>query len=173
MAGSFLTNKHVVVAMIIAPILAILAYFAVDSAVSEPPVKAVEGQSYELVAASNCRYKSGRCTLKNGNFKVELVPAFRSERVLKLQLQSEFPLEGAKVAIAPNASASYPPVDMDADSSDQRSWTLQTSLPQGEAPELRLVVVAEGSIYYGDTGLTFTEYQTSFGKDFRENGADD
>lgn len=173
MAGSFLSNKHVVAAMIIAPILAILAYFAVDSMVSEPPVKAVAGQSYELVASSNCRYKSGHCTLKNGDFSVELSPSFRSERVLKLHLQSAFPLEGAKVAIAPSANESYPPIDMEADSKDLRQWTLQTSLPQSDAPELRLVVVANGSIYYGETGLAFTDYQTSFGRDFRDGGKDD
>ena len=48
-------NKHVVVAMLVAPILAILAWFAVDSMVAERAHSAKPGASYKLVAKSNCR----------------------------------------------------------------------------------------------------------------------
>lgn len=54
-----LTNKHVVIAMLVAPVLAVIAYFAVDASVSEPPKAAQPGQSYPLAVRSNCRYTSG------------------------------------------------------------------------------------------------------------------
>ena len=41
-----LTNKHVVIALIVAPILAVIAYFATDAAVGEKPHKAQAGKSY-------------------------------------------------------------------------------------------------------------------------------
>ena len=68
----FLKNKHTVMAMIITPMLAVIAYFATDHLVSEPPQEARPGQSYKLAAKSNCRYQSGICTLKNGDVEVRL-----------------------------------------------------------------------------------------------------
>jgi len=67
-----LTNKHLIIAMIVAPILAVIAYYGVDRVVSETPHKAVKGQSYPLAAKSNCRYKSGECTLKNGDISLTI-----------------------------------------------------------------------------------------------------
>ena len=61
-------NKHFIVALLIAPILAIIAYFGVDIAVSEKPHAAKKGQSYKLVSKSNCRYTSGLCDMENGEF---------------------------------------------------------------------------------------------------------
>jgi len=66
---SFFKNKHVITAMIVAPILAIVSYYAVDLMVKEQPKAAVEGQAYKLIAKSNCRYSSGACDLVNGDFK--------------------------------------------------------------------------------------------------------
>ncbi len=39
-----LTNKHVVIAMLVAPVLAVIAYFAVDASVSEAPKAAQPGK---------------------------------------------------------------------------------------------------------------------------------
>jgi NADH:ubiquinone oxidoreductase subunit 3 (subunit A) len=58
-------NWHVIIAMIVAPILAVLAWFAVDYFVAERPHAAKEGAAYSLIAKSNCRYDSGQCDLEN------------------------------------------------------------------------------------------------------------
>lgn len=166
-ATSILTNKHFIVAMIVTPILAILAYVGVDRAVSEPPHQAEPGASYELVASSSCRYSSGHCTLKNGNFKLHLQPDMRSEHVLGLTLESEFPLQAAKLAITPDADTEYPPLAMTPTSEDGRHWQIRSSVPKGDAPVLRVVAIADDSLYYGETGLAFTVYETSFERDFR------
>lgn len=90
-------NKHFIVALLIAPILSIIAYFGTDMAVSEKPHAAKEGQSYKLVSKSNCRYTSGLCDMENGDFKVK----FRSEKLtnenLELSLHSAHSLEGVKL----------------------------------------------------------------------------
>jgi hypothetical protein len=69
---SILTNKHFVVALIVAPILAIISYFAVDKLVAPEPIAAQAGENFPLVARSNCRWESGKCTLANGDFKVHI-----------------------------------------------------------------------------------------------------
>ena len=65
-------NKHVIIAMIVAPILSILAWFAVGQFTGEQPQVAQPGQSYPLVEKSNCRYESGACDLENQDFKVRI-----------------------------------------------------------------------------------------------------
>lgn len=164
---SFLTNKHFVVAMIVAPILAVIAYFGVDRAVSEPPQKAVAGQDYPLVAASNCRYSSGRCTLKNGDFKVFISTEFHSDKILSLKLEALHPLQRARLALVPDAAANYPPLEMQQVEGDPQHWVITTTLPESAEPLLRMVVEADGSSYFGETGLAFSEYETSFHEDFR------
>ena len=69
---SILKNRHVLVASLVAPLLALLAWFAIDFFTSETPHAAVEGQSYALVEKPNCRYDSGLCGLKNNDFELEL-----------------------------------------------------------------------------------------------------
>ncbi|MBD2858941.1 hypothetical protein IB286_07930 [Spongiibacter sp. KMU-158] len=165
---SFLTNKHFVIALIVAPILAVIAYFAVDRAVTEPPQQAVAGQDYPLVAASNCRYSSGRCTMKNGNFNVTITPEFEAANLLRLHLQSAFPVTKVSLALVPNAEANYPPLEMEQVEGDAQSWVITTTLPESENPLLRLVVEAEGSRYFGETGLAFRDYETSYHEDFRK-----
>ncbi|NOQ87942.1 MAG: hypothetical protein GQ550_03380, partial [Gammaproteobacteria bacterium] len=52
-----LKNKHLILAMFVAPVLAIIAYSSVDTIVSEQPQAAMQGSSYKLAAKSNCRYQ--------------------------------------------------------------------------------------------------------------------
>jgi len=68
------TNKHVIIAMLVAPVLAIMAWFAVDYFIGERPHAAKEGAAYTLIAKSNCRYDSGQCDLENSDFKLNLRP---------------------------------------------------------------------------------------------------
>ena len=50
---SFLKNKHVITAMMVAPLLAVASYFMVDLVVQEPALEPVAGQAYHLIAKSN------------------------------------------------------------------------------------------------------------------------
>lgn len=44
-------NKHLIIALLIAPILSLIAYFGTDLALSEKPHAAKEGESYKLPAS--------------------------------------------------------------------------------------------------------------------------
>ena len=68
------TNKHVIVSLLVAPILAILAWFGVDYLVAEQAQPAEQGTMYPLVARSNCRYDSGQCDLANNDVKMSIRP---------------------------------------------------------------------------------------------------
>lgn len=45
-------NKHFILALLIAPILSIIAYFGTDMALSEKPHAAKEGETYKLASSS-------------------------------------------------------------------------------------------------------------------------
>ena len=65
-------NKHVIIALIVTPILAALAWIGVGQLMGEKPHAARPGQSYPLVEKSNCRYESGACDLENEDFLLRL-----------------------------------------------------------------------------------------------------
>ena len=150
-----LSNKHVVIAMIVAPILAIIAYFATDNLVSEKPHSAVAGQSYPLVAKPNCRYASGRCSLKNGDIELELL-ASTTAGAVNLQLQAQQPLQGAKIALATAAEDSEPRAMSAVDGSNLQ-WQLSLSDWQNDDLRLLLVVSINDSLYFADTEARFIQ----------------
>ena len=149
-------NKHVLTATLIAPVLALLAYFAVNALVGETPHAAEEGKSYQLVEKPNCRYNSGNCGLKNGDFELALSTEDLSGDRISLLLKSVFPLEGVKVALVENETDEKQPVDMRAESTDGLSWSLDMPRPDPDRHRLLLVASADGSLYYGDAAMKFT-----------------
>jgi hypothetical protein len=52
-------NKHILAAVLVAPVLAILSYFGIGYLFGEKPQPALEGQSYRLAEKPNCRWESG------------------------------------------------------------------------------------------------------------------
>ena len=161
------SNKHVIAALLVAPILAILGYFAVDVMVSEKPHRARVGESYPLVAKPNCRYSSGRCSFKNGDFEVHLV--LEEKESLVLTLESEFPLQGGRASlIQPELDNSEPIELVPVDASNTR-WQASYDIPYTGAETLRIVVNHNGTFYFGETVAAFAHYEPSFGKDFRRD----
>ncbi len=163
-------NKHVITAFIVTPILAVLGYFAVDAVVSETPHAAKAGSSYELVELPNCRYSSGICGLKNGEFKINLSTEWLDDTRMELNLKSIAPLEGAKVALIDPSSQELPPQDMMRTDEDGMAWSLPLSLDRFDHDKSRLrVVVSSGDVmYYADASMKFTVYEAIFEKDFRK-----
>jgi len=153
---NILKNKHILTAVLVAPVLAILAYFAIDFMVSEPAQVAEAGQSYLLVEKPNCRYNSGNCELKNGNFELELRAESLDDNRLLLLLKSVFPLEGVKVALAENEADERRPMDMRPMGSDGLVWSLDMARPDPERHRLHLVAASGKSLYYGDVATKFT-----------------
>lgn len=165
---TFFTNKHVITAMIVAPILSVLAYFLVDLAVKEQPQKAVAGNAYKLIAKSNCRFSSGSCDLVNGSFKSTL-RVTQEQGVKTLHLMSENPLQNASVGFVTSSDGETGPFDFVAKVNDGNAWTTELNVPADEYTILRVVLVANGAHYYAETTMGFSNYETSFSRDFRKD----
>jgi hypothetical protein len=165
---NILKNKHFVIALLVAPILALISYFSVDAAVSEVPHVAVSGSEYELVEKPNCRYSSGHCQLNNGDFELELKGTWKDDVHLQLELESEFPLEGVMAAQIDVADSQAIPAQMIALNESRTRWGMMLVNPSIEQSRIRLAASSNQTLYYGDAGLAFVDYKTSFDDDFRQ-----
>jgi hypothetical protein len=152
---NILKNKHVLIAMIVAPILGVVSWLVTSDMVGEKPHAAEEGQSYQLVEMPNCRYDSGICGLKNGDFELKLNTARLDDGRVLLTINSIFPLDGVRVALAENGTDEKRSVEMQAMGDEGLEWSLEMSSPDPEVDRLHLVASSNLSLYYGDAALKF------------------
>ena len=152
-----LKNRHVVVAALVAPVLALIAWFSVDYFFGETPQAAVEGGRYALVEKPNCRWESGGCGLKNNDFELEIVFERLADGGLRLNLDSVFPLEGVMLAVVRDDVEVLPPQAMNAARPGGTAWTLDTIVAQPGEERLRLVASSGGALYYGDVSTAFVK----------------
>ena len=165
---NILKNKHMILAMFVAPVLAIIAYFSVDYMVSEKPQAARQGASYKLAAKSNCRYQSGVCTLKNGDIEVHI----RAHRIvdkegykgIEMSMRSERPIQHAIISHVADDIASEP-VAMNAASAEMKDWKVMLYLADPEKSILRLALNISDAMYYAETTAIFIDYETSFSRE--------
>lgn len=149
------TNKHVISAMLVAPILAILGWYAVGEFIGEKPKAAARGASYPLLEMSNCRYDSGRCGLENEDFKLELVLNSGSTGT-ELRIESAHALDGVMVEVsAPHRDAAEPRAMRASDDSGQR-WILALPSAPGADEHIRLVAGRDGSSWFGEATTRFS-----------------
>lgn len=108
---NFLKNKHIIAAMIIAPILAVMSWFAVDYFVKETPHQIKNGEHYKMLVKPNCRWASGVCELKNNdvNFKIS---STQKKHTNTLTLHSSVALDEVNIAIADNINDHTTPQKM-------------------------------------------------------------
>ena len=165
---NILKNKHFVVALIVAPILSLISYFSVDAAVSEKPHAAQAGAQYELIEKPNCRYSSGHCQLKNGDFELELVGTWEDDVHLKIELASPFPLNGVIAVQVDKFDSQSVPSKMISINKEGTLWAMTLVNPTIGQDRIRLAASSNKSIYYGDAGLAFVNYETTFNDDFRQ-----
>jgi len=149
-------NKHVIIATLMAPILALIAYFGVNFMVGERPQAAEAGGSYKLVEKPNCRYSSGMCGLKNVDFELTLTFEWRGNTRMLLKLESENPLDGVLLAMAENDNDQDSPVAMQPTGNDGLNWTIELARPDPEIHRLHLVASSGGAFYLGDVATKFT-----------------
>ena len=142
--------------MLVAPLLGLLSYFAVDHFVGEKPHAAEPGQSYPLAEKPNCRYSSGLCGLKNADFELTLNYERTSGGRVLLKLESDHPLDGVMVALGVSESDQDQPEPMQRSGDDGMNWSLQIANPDPENQRLYLVASSGQSLYYGDVATKFT-----------------
>jgi len=161
---NILKNKHMILAMFVAPVLAIIAYFSVDYMVSEKPQAAQQGSSYKLAAKSNCRYQSGNCTLKNGDVEVELRARRIGDKEVELTLFSELPVQHAIISYLTGDFESEPK-QMNVTSAKTNNRHIILQLDDPEKSILRLALNISDVMYYAETTAVFVDYETSFSRD--------
>lgn len=161
---NILKNKHLILAMFVAPLLAIIAYFSVDYIVSEKPRAAQQGGTYKLAAKSNCRYQSGVCTLKNGDIEVKLHARRIDERMVELNMYSELPIQNAIISYVAGEFTSEP-VAMNTESAAAGDWYVTLELSDPENSQLRMALSIADAMYYAETTAVFIDYETSFSRD--------
>lgn len=164
----FFKNKHVVIALLIAPILALISYFSVDAVVSEKPHAAVAGGYYELLERSNCRYNSGKCDLKNGDMNIAIEPDWITNQRLRLTINSSQPLEKV-VSARVNALGEEVAVSvMESLDDSGLLWSTEMINPDSDLERFHLAVSINDTWYYADAALKFIHYTTTTEQDFRQ-----
>lgn len=148
-------NKHVVVAMIVAPILAVLAWFAVDLMVAEQGNVAKPGAAYPLVARSNCRWGSGECELVNNDVVMTILPLELGAQYTRLSLDSELPLMQATFALFSGGNEVVASATRDTSPGAPAQMTV--TIPAFADPEamLRVAVTVQESVFFAEVPVTF------------------
>jgi hypothetical protein len=147
------TNKHVIVALIIAPVLSILAWLAVGSFTGEQAQPAQVGKSYPLLEKSNCRYPSGQCELENEDFSIIL----RINLLQELTVISAFPLDGVRVALVKSGVTDDQGKAMRKIDAEGLHWSMPLyELPEADA-RILLAAGAGGSTWFGDAATLFAQ----------------
>lgn len=152
-------NKHVIIALLVAPILSLLAFFGVDAVVSEKPHKAVAGASYELIAKPNCRYESGLCGLKNGDVEIVLRAVFTENDDIELWLDSPENTDGVKVALVDSGAG---PFSMLAVNEQASSWRIKLARPRSSESKLQLAVSIQETLYFAEVTTIFMQHKPLF-----------
>ena len=156
-------NKHVVTAFIVAPILALISYFATDKVVSEKPSVAKEGAAYPLSVKPNCRYQSGLCTLENGDLSIHLEFSENGAGQAIIIAQSNVALEGLKVGVD-GVSDELNLFDFEPQSDDRAEWVLDLVEPVSHESELKVVAKANQALFYASITGVFQAHIPLFDK---------
>jgi len=159
---SIFKNKHLVVATVVAPILALVSYFGINALLSEKPHAAEAGQSYMLAEKPNCRHGGGYCGLKNADFELNLTAEWLSGKQLLITLRSVHPLDGVLVDLVKNGADQNQPKKMRSISSDGLNWSIEMAGPNPEDHRIHLVASSGESLYFGDIAMKFIRLDTSY-----------
>lgn len=143
-------NKHVVIALLVAPVLAVIAWFAVDRMVAEEPRAARPGGAYALAASPGCRYASGSCSLVNNDFRLTL-----TYDAGVMTLRASHALDGVQVATGDGAGGFGAPRAFEPAGAGGLEWAVAVD---GLSPSgaMRVLATAGGASYYAETSLAFT-----------------
>ena len=164
----FFKNKHVIIAMLVAPILALISYFSVDAVVAEKPHAAQAGEHYSLLEKPNCRYNSGKCGLINGDVELTIKPEWITNQRLRLTINTTTPLQNVIGSRVNALNEEVNLQNMESINNSGTSWSIEMNKPDADLERLHLAVAINNTWYYADTALKFINYQTAFDNDFRQ-----
>ncbi|MEP1472312.1 MAG: hypothetical protein ABJK20_18235 [Halieaceae bacterium] len=147
-----LTDRHVIIALLVAPALALLAWFAVGNLASEQPQRAQAGKEYPLVEQSNCRYESGVCELRNEDMVLKLSMAEGAETILTGH--ASHALSRVLLAIT-SPDLDTAPREMRSHGGGGKDWRIRLDAIPRQGERIRLVATADGVAYYAEASTQF------------------
>ncbi len=148
-------NKHVIIALLVAPMLAIMAWFAVDHFVAEQPQAANPGDSYPLVAKPNCRRPSDGCELTNADLSVTISVSGFDASGADVEVTSVFPLGGAAIGFANGDSDEGSPSLLILGDAHGYEWRGRVGGRIDAGTTMRVLVYANEAAFYGEVPVTF------------------
>ena len=148
-------NKHVTLALLIAPVLAIIAWFSVDYFVAERPHAAKAGASYPLVAKPNCRRPSDGCELVNEDFRLQVTVIDFDTIGAEVDLTSVFPLDRVAVGVANAGVEEGRPTALELADAAGKRWRGRVGGSLDADTVLRVAAIADDSTYYAEIPVTF------------------
>ena len=149
------TNKHVVVAMLVAPVLGILAWFSVDYFIGERPHAAKAGASYALVAKPNCRRLSDGCELVNEDFQLTVKVTDFDRSGAEVVLTSVLPLSRVAIGVANAGVEDDPPKALERSDAEGQRWRGRVGGSLDADTKLRVAAIADDSSFYAEVPVTF------------------
>ena len=151
---SMLTSKHVLAALLVAPILAVLAWYGAGQLNDDEEQKAAPAQagtSYPMIERPGCRYPGGACGLSNEDFKLAIVLMPTGQ----LRMVSAVPLDYVLVGL--ESANDQGPVKALPVSVEQDKWVHNFAVVPSSEDRLRVVTGVSGASWFGEVALTFTE----------------
>jgi len=137
-------NKHTKVAVLVAPLLAVLGYIASDYFIENDADK---NKIVTLIPESSCEVLAGECVLISGDFKVNVFDEAGSTVV-----NSTFPLDEAVLFLVDedNTATAYPLTQIQS----KYYWRAQTPLRElantSTSYKLRLIASIKGGDYISE-----------------------
>jgi len=150
-----LRNRHVIIALLVTPVLAVLAWIGVGQFAGEAPAPAEPGRAYPLVEQPNCRYASGACDLRNADLELRIVlndGAQDGAGGPQVTVTSSHPLQRVQLALAGGEGRALPG-DLALSAGGQ--WVGRLRTRPGTGDLLRLVAQGDGAFYYGEVTTAF------------------
>ena len=141
-------NKHLVLALLVAPVLALIAWFSVDYFVAERPHAAIPGAAYELIAKPNCRRASGRCDLANKDVAIT-VPSY-DDAGADVGLTSTIAADRAALGLAGDDPAALARLDKQG-----KRWAGRITGNIDAAGRMRVAIVISNTTFYAEVPVTF------------------
>lgn len=148
------TNKHVVVALLVAPVLSIMAWFAVGNFIGEEAKPAMPGEAYPLVEKSNCRYASGICELENQDVKLAI--SLDESVGLALELNASHPVEAVLMSVS-HPERDPGPRPMQPADAEGLKWRMPLTTVPGAEQRIRIVISINDSAYFADASTAFLQ----------------
>jgi len=147
--------------MLVAPLLAIFAWYGVDAIVAEKAESAKPGEFYRLVGRSNCRYESGQCDLFNSEFKLVIRAVKVQPGQTVLALESEYPLASAKLALLTGEDEVLATTVPGGPSDTPAQWIATIPSSAAATAILRIAVNVQESVYFAEVPVIFLQPQTT------------